>query len=251
MLLQVHMVNLHIDGEIGLSTGDTYDSSIFADFGTNMLVQRSRFENSGGINPGCSGIGGWAIYRGDSSLPSNRATVRFVDTEWSGIMGGSGGAIGVLTGLVDVIIENCVMRGNIAYAGGGAISFDASPNSRLLIQGSILEANSVRIPQSGEKDTAATVVVFTGGLGAGSEDAYGTYHTPIWRIDDGPVYGVPWELCEAARQYSLEIVESNFPPSWPSGQSNARPAGHWWPVVVLPPFLDGGFVLAEGQASQK
>ena len=69
--------------------------------------------------------------------------------------------------------------------GAGAISFDGAPSSRLLIERSILEANAVRVRQSDEADTPATVVVFTGGLGDGSQDALGAYHAPVWRIDDG------------------------------------------------------------------
>ena len=57
--------------------------------------------------------------------------------------------------------------------------------SRLLIERSILESNAVRVRQSDEADTPATVVAFTGGLGDGSQDEFGGYHAPVWRIDDG------------------------------------------------------------------
>ena len=69
--------------------------------------------------------------------------------------------------------------------GGGAVSFDGAPSSRLLIERSILETNAVRVRQSDEADTPATVVVFTGGCGDGSQDEFGGYHAPVWRIDDG------------------------------------------------------------------
>ena len=83
----------------------------------------------------------------------------------------------------------------------------------MLIQRSILESNAVRVRQSDEEDTPATVMVFTGGLGDGSQaptegDAL-AYHAPVWRIDDGPVFGVPFELCEAARQGDRKVVEAS------------------------------------------
>ena len=63
--------------------------------------------------------------------------------------------------------------------------FDGAPSSQLLIERSILEANTVQVRQSDEADTPATVVVYTGGLGDGGQDANGAYHAPVWRIDDG------------------------------------------------------------------
>ena len=39
---------------------------------------------------------------------------------------------------------------------------------------------------------------------------------PIWRIDDGPVYGIPWTECQRAMQSSLTAVSRGFPASWPS-----------------------------------
>ena len=61
------------------------------------------------------------------------------------------------------------MRSNIAYLSGGAIHFGAVPSSTLLVERSILESNDVQVQQSGEKDTPSTVVIFTGGVGDGSQ----------------------------------------------------------------------------------
>ena len=41
------------------------------------------------------------------------------------------------------------------------------------------------------------------------------YQVPIWRIDDGPVYGIPYEQCQAAAAQSLDAVSKGLPPSWP------------------------------------
>ena len=54
---------------------------------------------------------------------------------------------------------------------------------------------------------AATVVLFTDGMGEGSVGR------SVWRIDDGPVYGVPWEVCQAAMQRSLWSEQQGYPAS--------------------------------------
>ena len=41
------------------------------------------------------------------------------------------------------------------------------------------------------------------------------YQVPIWRIDDGPVHGIPYEQCQAAAAQSLDAVSKALPPSWP------------------------------------
>lgn len=38
----------------------------------------------------------------------------------------------------------------------------------------------------------------------------------VWRIDDGPVHGLPWEVCQAAMQRSLWSELQGYPPSWHS-----------------------------------
>ena len=49
--------------------------------------------------------------------------------------------MGLLTGIADASFDQCVMRSNVAYMGGGAISFDGTTTTRLLIERSILEEN--------------------------------------------------------------------------------------------------------------
>jgi len=41
---------------------------------------------------------------------------------------------------------------------------------------------------------------------------------PVWRIDDGPVHGIGWADCQAAKARSRWSTEQNppYPPSWPS-----------------------------------
>jgi hypothetical protein len=212
----LHVTDYNLAGNQMLTSGDTYDSAFFADFGHHSLVERSRFEDSGPVVPGSIGVGGWAIYRAKSALPWNRPTVRFVNTEFNRNTAANGAAVGIVDGVVDLFFDSCVFRGNTASRAGGAIAFDAGPSSKLWIERSIFESNVVSIPQSDEMTTPAVVTVNTGGLGEGSQDPYGAYHMPVWRIDNGPVFGVPWEMCEAAKQYSLDTVAQGFAETWPS-----------------------------------
>ena len=41
---------------------------------------------------------------------------------------------------------------------------------------------------------------------------------PIWRLDDGPVYGIPYEQCQLAADLSEVAVSKGLPPSWPDLQ---------------------------------
>ena len=57
---------------------------------------------------------------------------------------------------------------------------------------------------------AATVVLFTDLLG---EEGI---HRPVWRIDDGPVHGIGWDVCQAVMERSRLSVERGFPPWIPT-----------------------------------
>ena len=50
---------------------------------------------------------------------------------------------------------------------------------------------------------------------------------PIWRVDNGPVHGISWDLCQAAKQHSAVAVRKGFPASFPSDLAcaNASYAG--------------------------
>jgi hypothetical protein len=82
-------------------------------------------------------------------------------------------------------------------------------NNQLLIERSVFERNAVRplpiVP------AAATVVLFTDQMGEGST------RRPVWRIDDGPVHGIGWDLCLAVMQRSQQSVQQGFPPWIPTG----------------------------------
>jgi hypothetical protein len=53
---------------------------------------------------------------------------------------------------------------------------------------------------------AAAVVLFTGSMGEESESR------PVWRIDDGPVHGIGWDVCQAVMERSRLSTQEGFPP---------------------------------------
>ena len=78
-----------------------------------------------------------------------------------------------------------------------------------------MERNAVDVPTDG-KTIDIAVLVSTGANGVGSTfDGSGAHLIPIWRIDDGPVYGIPWETCMRAQEQSDMMVSMGAPPSWP------------------------------------
>ena len=92
----------------------------------------------------------------------------------------------------------------------GAIYFSAGYNNQLLIERSIFEINAVRpLPTV---PAAATVVLFTSNMGEGSQHV-----RPVWRIDDGPVHGIGWEMCQAVMERSQQSVQQGFAPWIPTG----------------------------------
>ena len=82
-------------------------------------------------------------------------------------------------------------------------------NNQLLIERSLFEMNAVRpLPTV---LAAATVVLFTDSNGEGSP------HMNVWRIDDGPVHGIGWDVCQAVMERSQQSVQQGFAPWIPTG----------------------------------
>ena len=82
-------------------------------------------------------------------------------------------------------------------------------NNQLLIERSLFEMNAVRpLPTV---LAAATVVLFTDSNGEGNPNR------PIWRIDDGPVHGIGWDLCQTVMERSQQSVQQGFAPWIPTG----------------------------------
>ena len=91
----------------------------------------------------------------------------------------------------------------------GAIYFGGALNAELLIKRSIFEMNAVRsLPTV---TAAATVVTDTQDMGEENPNR------PIWRIDDGPVHGIGWDVCQAVMERSQWSVQQGFTPWIPAG----------------------------------
>ena len=107
-----------------------------------------------------------------------------------------------------------MFRENVAYISGGAIAVLGTALSTFLIDDSVFDANAVRTPPNAD-GVQVTVRVNTGAFDIGTAE---WYSVPIWRVDDGPVYGIPWEHCQSAAEYSHDAVGKGLPPSWPDLQ---------------------------------
>ena len=85
-----------------------------------------------------------------------------------------------------------------------------------------------------------TVVLNTGprGLGSGLHALAEDSAIPMWRVDDGPVFGVPFWMCERARRHSQQAEARGFPASMPSDEcanvTHLGPFKTYSQVVNLP-----------------
>ena len=85
------------------------------------------------------------------------------------------------------------------------------------MEDSTFDSNAVGAPGAGSSEVDVTLRLNTGDFAIGCTQ-YGVcsgYNVPIWRIDDGPVYGIPWQQCEDAATHSLDALSKGLPPSWP------------------------------------
>eukprot|EP01045_Picozoa_sp_COSAG04_P013494 COSAG04_NODE_960_length_9157_cov_6.389269_7_plen_168_part_00 len=125
----------------------------------------------------------------------------------------------------------------MAYVAAGAIRVLGAAVSTLLVDQSVFEANAVRVPADGG-DVDVNVRLNTGAFEIGSDNGY---HVPIWRIDDGPVYGISWDQCQHALLRSEEAVGKGLPPPWPNlkcaNVSYTGPDSSFSHVVALPQGL--------------
>ena len=115
-----------------------------------------------------------------------------------------------------------MFRENTAYSYAGAVAALGPALSTLVIEDSVFDSNAVRAPTD-EGGGDVTLRLNTGGFPIGAVEGYAV---PIWRVDDGPVYGIPWEQCQSAAERSEEAVRKGFPASWPNLQcANASYTG--------------------------
>eukprot|EP01045_Picozoa_sp_COSAG04_P020662 COSAG04_NODE_2139_length_4717_cov_1.826981_2_plen_752_part_00 len=180
------------------------------------LLTGTRFLRNGIFTPAAVGPGGLVIKPppGGSLTP----TMVFEDSEWVGNGNPMGPAVYSFYGQVNLQFRSCVFRLNEAYKSGGAIFVLGSEASTLMIQDSTFDANAVRVAADAAVDV--TVRLNTGAFPIAWDDdgamTLDIAYIPVWRIDDGPVRGIPWEYCKRAEQFSRASVAKGFPPSWPS-----------------------------------
>jgi len=81
-------------------------------------------------------------------------------------------------------------------------------NNQLLIERSVFEMNAVQpLPTV---LAPALVVLFTESNGEGNPSMN------VWRIDDGPVHGIGWDVCQAVMERSRQTVQQGFAPWIPT-----------------------------------
>eukprot|EP01045_Picozoa_sp_COSAG04_P007883 COSAG04_NODE_422_length_14618_cov_11.903712_11_plen_1388_part_01 len=208
----------------------------------SYLIERCRFERSGNFDQNAVGAAGIVV-----SPPPGGAIVpswEFSSSEWIGNAGGMAPAILMEYGNFYARVLRCVFRENVAYQSGGAIMVLGPALSALLVEESVFDSNAVRKPSTAASSVDVTLRLNTGSFAVG---ASGGYSVPIWRIDDGPVHGIPYEQCQLASQFSQDAVSKGLPPSWPDLQcanvSYAGPDKTYSHVVSL---MDGSHTLHTG-----
>eukprot|EP01045_Picozoa_sp_COSAG04_P011836 COSAG04_NODE_775_length_10405_cov_20.166214_6_plen_1349_part_00 len=207
-------VDLSVADSITLAPGPVgaFDSSYAAAYLAqgSSLVDRCRFERNGNFDESAAGQGGIVVIPspGGSIVPS----WEFNNSEWVENGGGNGPAVYLYYGNFGVRFFRCLFSDNFAYQSAGAIFVQGSALSALLVEESVFDSNAVRKSSTDTSGTGVTVRVDTGGP---TGDPAG-YQVPIWRIDDGPVYGLSWEQCQLASHFSQDAVSKGLPPSWPN-----------------------------------
>ena len=224
--------------------------------------------------------------------------MKFEDNAWLANVAGSGPAVFVTFGQVDVQFKRCLFRcvslfldarvhshashfeccglwcscrDNLAYRSGGAIAVVGPAALIMSIHESTFDSNAVRPPPDvGSVDVTVRVNTVRASYGwqflylvalaaantkchcpcqgsfvidpdavSDDLDAIGQM-VPVWRIDDGPVYGTTWEMSQRAKESSLAAVSKGYPASWPTDLPNANisysgPAMPYNHIVSLAP----------------
>eukprot|EP01045_Picozoa_sp_COSAG04_P005882 COSAG04_NODE_280_length_18201_cov_5.871119_6_plen_165_part_00 len=110
--------------------------------------------------------------------------------------------------------------------------------STLQVAESVFDTNAVRKKSFTDTNRVdLTVRLNTGGFVIPNLAQSDDYQIPIWRVDDGPVYGIPWERCQGAVPYSEDAIRKGLAPSWPNLEcanvSYAGPDGTYSRVLSL------------------
>ena len=166
---------------------------------------------------GINGEGGCDLTQQTSG--STMPTKIFEHSVWEGNEAGSGPALFVHFGQVDLRVRRSVFRNNIAYSAGGAIAVSGNDKLTMIVLESVFDSNAVRPPpDAGAADL--TVRLNTGAFVIHPDtdltDPAVDNIIPIWRVDNGPVHGISSDLCDTAKRHSATAVGKGFAESWPS-----------------------------------
>ena len=189
--VDINLVDSTIEDSAGVNAaGTAWDGNqlhLFTVVGT-IHAKGCRF-----VRGSCDGTdGGGGARMMPPSAGDLMPVLLFEDDLWHGNVAGSGPAVFVQFGQVDLQFHNCIFVDNIAYNSGGAIAVQGNDKLVVTILQSEFDANAVRPPQdAGAVDV--TVRLNTGGFPIDLTTDLTDYRVdafiPIWRIDDGPVHG--------------------------------------------------------------
>jgi hypothetical protein len=115
----------------------------------------------------------------------------------------TGAAIFVSTVTVELFLTRCSFIENIAIVSGGAIAL-MSPVGRYIVRDNTFLGNAVVPAPSTRALYVLRLRTSASGVGARS--------SPVWRLDGGPVFGVPFEECEKFRRISEAGVRGEAHP---------------------------------------
>ena len=101
----------------------------------------------------------------------------------------------------------------MATVTGGAIYILGTQSYRVL--DSTFYGNAIA-PATGASTASYALIISTAQSGASEA------RSPMWSIDDGPVFGLSTADCDMARQASAQGIGRGLVPSWPSGTSCAN-----------------------------
>eukprot|EP01045_Picozoa_sp_COSAG04_P029915 COSAG04_NODE_5042_length_1767_cov_2.122302_2_plen_331_part_01 len=226
--LNSNFVESSVERSVALGGGGEWDGVyLFLGTATGTSVTKGcRFVQSSSSAASAAGRGG--VLFTPPAAGSLTPVMQFEDSDWAANVGSSGPAIYVSfvsrivsegleapdnrrgscgQGQVALQIRRCAYRDNLGLVNGGAIFVLGSQALVLAITQSVFDSNAVRPPpDAGAVDV--TVRLNTGGfrIDLATDLTAVEAFIPIWRIDDEPVHGISFELCERARQSSLTAV---------------------------------------------
>jgi hypothetical protein len=184
----------------------------------SIEIVRLSIEDCGALDDDTMGEG--VLYFGGGGSP----VASVVDSTFRRNKAAIGAVISMSSTTTELLVTRCSFVENVAVVSGGAISLK-SPIGRYVVRDSIFLTNAV-VPAPG---TLAAYVLRL----STSASGVGTPTSPLWSLDDGPVFGLSFEECERTRRISEAGVHKEVHPYWEYGTENlgppASPLAPTWP----------------------